>query len=197
MREYRMRDMHMRRMADMKRGRDYGRMADYAGRPEHRSRRGDMPHSRRTSERDMHYSEYPYEPERDYARRVGTFDYDTYYDECDYGSGSYEISQRELKEWVRDMMDEVRSDVKQNFTKEHFARKYKEFGMTEDKVTEDEFFATALMIETDFGETLAKYGLNNSDVVALLAEDWLDDKDSDLRFGEKLSAYYYKVVCID
>lgn len=197
MRDYRMRDMHMRRMQDMRRGRDYGRMADYSGRPEHRSRRSDMSHSRRTPERDMYYSEQPYEPSRDYARRVGTFDYDTYYDECDYGGAEYVIPSRELKEWTRDLMDEVRSDIKQNFSKEQFARKYKEFGFSDDMVTEDEFFATALMIETDYGETLAKYGMNNLDVVSMLAKNWLDDKDSDLRFGEKLAAYYYKVVCLD
>ena len=53
------------------------------------------------------------------------------------------------------------------------------------------------MIETDFGKTLTKYGLNNLDVVISMAKDWLEDDDVDMRYGEKLGAYYFNVVCVE
>ena len=198
MRMTRNRDMRSaRRMRDGRQTGRHGRMGDYNGYPESRSRRSDMSYSRPMAERDMHYSEQPYEYDSRYSRRVGAFDYDTYYDESDYGGGEYELSSKELREWARDLLDEVRADVKPNFTKDNIERKYKELGFTEDKLTPEEFYVTALMIETDYGDTLSKYGMNNIEVVTMLAEDWLDDKDSDLRFGEKLAAYYYEVVCLD
>ena len=56
---------------------------------------------------------------------------------------------------------------------------------------------TALMMETDYGKTLTKYGINNIDTAISLAKDWLEDDDVDMRYGEKLGAYYFNVVCVE
>ena len=151
-------------------------------------------------ERDRDYGERDYEYDRDYGdvRRVGNFEYDTYYGYGrDYASGEYKLSSRELKEWARDLLDEVKPEHRQSFEKENFERKAREMGIEPREYSMEELYLVTLMMETDHDKTLTKYGINNIDTAICLARDWLEDDDVDMRYGEKLGAYYFNVVCVE
>lgn len=180
-----------------KRGRDYGRMDDYGRTAEYRTEYPDMAYRSRMS-RTRDYGERDYEWDRDYGdvRRVGNFEYDTYYDGRDYGS-EYRLSSRELKEWSKDLLDEIKPEYRQSFEKEKFEKRIREMGIEPREYSIEDLYVATLMIETDFGKTLTKYGLNNLDVVISMAKDWLEDDDVDMRYGEKLGAYYFNVVCVE
>ncbi len=184
-----------------KRGRDYGRMDDYGRTSEYRTEYPDMAYSRSRMERDRDYGERDYERNRDYGndiRRVGNFEYDTYYsDGRDYASGEYKLSSRELKEWARDLLDEVKPEHRQSFEKENFERKAREMGIEPREYSMEELYLVTLIMETDHAKTLTKYGINNIDTAICLAKDWLEDDDVDMRYGEKLGAYYFNVVCVE
>ena len=181
-----------------KRGRDYGKMDDYGRTPEYRTEYPDTAYSRSRMSRTRDYGERDYEYDRDYGdvRRVGNFEYDTYYDGRDYG-GEYKLSSRELKEWARDLLDEVKSEQRQSFEKENFERKVREMGIEPREYSMEELYVATLMAETDYAKTLTKYGINNLDTAISLAKDWLEDDDVDMRYGEKLGAYYFNVVCVE
>lgn len=214
MRMERMRDMRSRRIGmrdgrnpygsrggyvvSSRRGRDYGRMDDYGRTAEYRTEYPDMAYSRSRMSRTMDYGERDYEYDRDYGdvRRVGNFEYDTYYDGRDYG-GEYKLSSRELKEWSRDLLDEIKPEHRQSFEKENFERKVREMGIEPREYSMEELYVTTLMMESDYGQTMSKYGINNLDVMICLAKDFLEDPDSDLRFGDKLAAYCMNVACVD
>lgn len=180
-----------------KRGRDYGRLDDYGRTAEYRTEYPDMAYRSRMS-RTRDYGERDYEWDRDYGdvRRVGNFEYDTYYDGRDYGS-EYRLSSRELKEWSKDLLDEIKPEYRQSFEKEKFEKRIREMGIEPREYSIEDLYVATLMIETDFGKTLTKYGLNNLDVVISMAKDWLEDDDVDMRYGEKLGAYYFNIVCVE
>lgn len=214
MRMERIRDMRSRRMRDgrnpygsrggyvvsSRRGRDYGRMGDYGRSSEYSPRRSDMAHSRPVDERDWDFGERDYEWNRDYRgdiRRVGNFEYDTYYgDGRDYGYDD-RLTSRELKEWSRDLLDEIKPEHRATFDKSAFEKRAREMGLEGKEYSIEELYVTTLMMESDYGQTMAKYGINNLDVMICLAKDFLEDPDSDLRFGDKLAAYCMNVACVD
>ena len=181
-----------------KRSRDYGRMDDYGRTSEYRTEYPDMAYSRSRMSRTRDYGERDYEYDRDYGdvSRVGSFEYDTYYDGRDYG-GEYKLSSRELKEWSRDLLDEIKPEHRQSFEKENFERKVRELGIEPREYSMEELYVTTLMMESDYGQTMSKYGINNLDVMICLAKDFLEDPDSDLRFGDKLAAYCMNVAFVD
>lgn len=79
----------------------------------------------------------------------------------------------------------------------NFERRVKEMGIEPREYSLEELYVATLMAETDYENTMTKYGINGLDAAILLAKDWLEDDDSDLRYGEKLGSYYFNVVCID
>lgn len=187
-----------------RRDRDYGRMADYGISPEYGSRHFDMPYSQPIYARNRDFGERDYEYNRNYprdysnVRRVGNFEYDTYYGgERDFATGEYKLSSRELMEWAKDLLQEVKPELKQHFEMSNFERRVKEMGIEPREYSLEELYVATLMAETDYEKTMTKYGINGLDTAIYLAKDWLEDDDSDLRYGEKLGSYYFNVVCID
>lgn len=78
------------------------------------------------------------------------------------------------------------------FSKEMIEHKAKEMGIEFDKdFTFAEFYATAIMLYTDFRKVL---GGGNIDLYVRLAQAWLMDDDIDIDAGEKLCAYYESIV---
>lgn len=181
--------------------RDYGGMDNYVRNAEYSAGHSNIQYPRPSNERNRDFGEYPYEYGRDYSsdiRRVGNFEYDTYYGNGrDYTNGEYKLSTRELKEWARDLLDEVKPEYRQNFEKENFERKVREMGIEPREYSMEELYLVTLMMETDYAKTLNKYGINNIDTAICLARDWLEDDDTDMQYGEKLGAYYFNVVCVD
>ena len=146
------------------------------------ARRGDYAMS--NGRNDYHYV-YPFE----IAGRVGR---EHYYPMHDYaGAESPYLTDQELMEWDKRLLDSMEEHAKQSFKKEQVLKEAKEVGIRFDKFTELEFYVTVLMMYTDYHKTL---GTANHDIYFKLAKDWLCDEDTALQYGENLAAYHDKVV---
>ena len=148
-----------------------------------------------------HYTDYGYSPSymSDYARRrsstTGRYmrdrNRDYRGDYRDYASDGDYLSDEELMEWSKEMMQDVEEKDKQYFTAENIRRKSQEMGIEFDKFSFEEFYTTVLMMYTDYYKTL---GTANMDIYLRLAKDWLCDEDAGMQYGEKLAAYYDSIV---
>ncbi len=143
---------------------------------------------------DTHHSpyymeDYNYENDYDYARsRNGRYIQDRNYD---YAMEGGRLSERELKERQKDLMEEIEDKDKPMVKMDLVLKKAKDMGIEFEKFTEDEFYTTFLMVFTDYSKTL---GTASLDTFVRLSKDWLCDKDSMLKYGEKLAAYFDYVV---
>lgn len=199
MRDRRMRDRTSRRMRD----RNYDRAMDYEyyG-PEYPSRYDYRSNERYSSSRMGRDSEYDrehsmdynyYEPMRDYARGRGytrSRDYRGRDRRYDYGSEEY-LTDDELMEWSKDLMQDVEEKDKAFFSKENMERKAKDMGIEFKEFTFPELYTATLMQYTDYHKTL---DTGNMDLYVRMAKDWLCDEDAELQYGEKLASYYDNIV---
>lgn len=217
--EYGLRDRAMRRR-EMRRDRamrrDYSRggrnrdMGNYEyGDREYRGKYDDS----RYYGREYDTNDYNYESNRQYDRHSipfelygnvdtarrrnskGQFIRDGHYYEPmyirDYSMEEDRLSDRELMEWSKDLLEEVPEQYKSYFTVENIENKAREKGIEFKEFTFSEFYTAVLMQYTDFGKTL---GTGNMDLYLSLAKDWLCDEDSGAKYGEKLARYYDEVI---
>ena len=83
---------------------------------------------------------------------------------------------------------------KQFFTKEQISQKARQMGVEMKDYNEEELGVTTAMVYTDYCKTAKKYIGNNMDFFIELARDWLEDKDTEVKGGEKLAIYYDCIV---
>ena len=151
--------------------------------------RGDMDYGydMRRGNRGMDYNDM------DYAGR----DYAIYDQRGDYGyygmdrHGSDMLDERTLEMWSRELLNELEPMHQQKFKMDAVIKKAEEMGIRFDKFTPAEFYATVVMIASDFGKTV---GMNNIDLITRMAKDWLCDPDAGVKYGKKLSAYYHHIA---
>lgn len=201
MEEYRRGDRNME---------DYPRYDDR----ERPSRYGDSAHSEydyarggRGYERTGQYdrgSVYPFNVSGTFGRYDACYE-DPYmdeewmmYDMASRGRGRYDrgmsedyLTDRELDHWMKKLMAEVEEKDKPMLKMESVLKKAKDMGIQFDKFSEEEFHTTVLMVFTDYCKTL---GTTNIDQYVRLAKDWLCDEDSELKYGEKLGAYFHFII---
>ena len=197
MRDRRMRDRRSERRLDRRRGdyrydmgyyggdygSEYSRGYDSTSYPESDyARMGRRMESGR--EYDRHY-EYPYMNDYNYNYR-GRRDY-----RYDYGETEM-LSNEELMEWSKDLMEDIEPQFKPHFERNRVLQRAKEMGVKFKDYSEDEYYVTALMMATDYGKTV---GMNNTDQMFRMAVNWLEDEDSELQGGEKLAVYYDEIIC--
>lgn len=127
----------------------------------------------------------------DYARR-GRYDYGYDY-RMDYGEESG-LSKEELDEWVEELTEKFDTREKEMFKKDKIMKRAEDLGIKFEHFKPEEFYTTAVMLYTDFKKTL---GTANVDIYLKLAKDWLMDDDVEMKYGEKLAAYYDNVVMAD
>lgn len=99
------------------------------------------------------------------------------------------LSEEELRKWSSRLMREI--GERENLKMEAIMKRAESLSINFDKFSPHEFYTTMLMIYSDFHKTL---GTANVDLYLKLAKDWLCDEDAEVRYGEKLAAYYYSVV---
>lgn len=140
--------------------------------------------------------DYDMDSDMDYARRGSRRDYADYdyaYDDM----ARYDRHKKSMLDdhttemWAREMMQEIEPVHHQKFKMESIIKKAEEMGIRFDKFTPQEFYATVVMLVSDFGKTL---GMTNVDIYTRLAKDWLCDPDAGVKYGEKLAAYYYHIA---
>ncbi len=158
-----------------------GDFANYGGNSQYRGQ----------SNMDMHYP-FMMSPYGDFASSRGR-GRDRRDRGEDFGEGEY-LTDEELMEWSKELLDEVDEPYKSYFTKDNFERKMQEMGIQEKEFSFSELYTVALMLFDDYKKTL---GMGNLDIYIKLAKDWLEDEDAELQGSEKLSAYYDNIVCAD
>ena len=104
------------------------------------------------------------------------------------------LPKQELQEWKHKLLKEMGEREKEFFNKETISSKARSFGIEMKDYDEEELAIATAMMYTDYFKTLKKYMGSNMDVYVELARDWLEDKDSNYKGSEKLSAYYYHVI---
>jgi hypothetical protein len=123
----------------------------------------------------------------DYARgnrgRDYNYDYGRDY-ERDYADMEKEYHE-ELKKWIEKLKKEDRIRV----SKDQILRQAKNMNIEFDDFTEEEFYATYLMVISDFPNVT-----NDYNVYVGMAKNWLMDKDAKLQGSDKLCTYMYEIV---
>lgn len=160
----------------------YGESEDYA----HNGREQNYNYGR-----DYNYN-------NDYARGRGRdYGYMPYYPNymMDY-AGDYgeKLTKEELEQWKHKLLQEVEEKDRPFFTKEQIGQKARQMGVQMKDYNEDELVVATAMVYTDYCKTAKKYIGNNMDFYIELARDWLEDKDSSIKGGEKLAIYYDCII---
>lgn len=148
-----------------------------------------------------YYGDTPFEIRRNYPMRDRNMDYGDYarggrrdygYDyRMDYGEDETMLSKEELEEWDEELMEKFDSREKEMFKKDKIMKRAEDLGIKFDKFKPEEYYTTVIMLYSDYKKTL---GTANVDIYLRLAKDWLMDDDVEMKHGEKLAAYYDKVV---
>ena len=127
---------------------------------------------------DRYSTERPYR-DYEYDREYPRMEHDEAYDgeERDY--------EEKLKEWINKLKKKDRFGS----TKEDIIRKAKSMDVKFDKFDEDEFYATYLMMVSDY-----KHVANDPHHYLAMAKEWLMDDDVELTGSDKLCAYLYTIV---
>jgi hypothetical protein len=122
--------------------------------------------------------------------RAGNPMRDGHYYPMDY-EGSEKLSEEDLKEWYETLCEEIPGQYKQLYKKEHIEQVAKQMNIEFEKFKPMELVVTTAMIATDYPKSVGFADINRN---VAMAKEWLEDKDSNLKGGEKLSAYYDNVV---
>lgn len=133
------------------------------------------------------YSDYPYRMNRQKG-------YDpSMKDGYKEGHGKKELSDEELKSWVKEMHNEDGS-TGEKYTVDQTTALAKQHGVVlGDEVSEHEWWAAVNAMYSDYCKTAKKYGIDKPDYYADLAKDFLFDEDA-VEAKEKLYAYYHNIV---
>ena len=176
------------------RGRDRD-MADYNYGAE-RDRGYDMRYDREPMRADGHYPMERYgEHHRPMQyemygvggmRPMNDYGYDYNYD---YASYDYAKEDEEYKKDLKKWIEKLKGKDRFGWNKEQVIQKAKEMGVKFEDYTEEEFYATYLMMVSDY-----KNVSNDSHMYLVLAKQFLEDDDIAMKGSEKLCAYLYEIV---
>lgn len=181
-----------RRMRGRDRGMDYNYpMSEYDSRYDYRGN---------SNARGQDYymgSEYPREHSRPMQYElygVGgmrprmDYNYDYGYDYRggrDYGEDMDKEYEEHLHKWI----EKLKKKDRFSWNKEQVIQRAKAMNIKFEDFDENEFYATYLMMISDF-----KQVANDPNMYIALAKDWLMDDDVELKGSEKLCAYLYTIV---
>ena len=131
----------------------------------------------------MDYGDYQdhgdYRDYRDYR------DYQDHGDYRDYGEDSEKEYEEELKKWTEKLKKEDRF----GWSKEQIMQQAKSMGVKFEEYDENEFYATYLMMISDYPKSA-----NEPHSYLAMAKAFLEDKDAKLKGSDKLCAYLYTIV---
>ena len=142
---------------------EYDSRYDYAGSSRERGRI-----SRMGREYDREYAR-PYDYRQDYASESDEYD-------------------KDLRKWV----EKLKSTDRFKVSKEQIITQARNMGVEFNEFSEDEFYATYLMMVSDY-KTIS----NDYNMYIKLAIEFLRDEDSALKGSDKLCAYMYEIIMAD
>lgn len=159
------------------RGRD-SRMGDDYNYSEYDSR---YDYRNNSNYRRQDYGRYP----EQYGEHTRLYDYNMSYDyRMDYDHMEKEYHE-ELKKWI----EKLKSKDRFRISKEQVLRQAKNMNVNFNDYNEEEFYATYLMVISDFPNVS-----NDYNVYLSMAKNWLEDKDAKKQGSDKLCAYLYEIV---
>jgi hypothetical protein len=131
--------------------------------------------------------DYEYDGRYDYAPRghrgYSDYGYDYGYD---YGEGDERLSEQELEHWCKKLKGQLDEREKQMFSKEMIIPKFKQMGIEMKDFNEEELYVMTLAKYTDHKQSIGQ----NPDLAIKLARDFMIDKDSKYKGGERVAVYY-------
>lgn len=122
-------------------------------------------------------------------------DYGDYGDYGNYGGGDYAdyndyaMEEKEYHKKLHEWTNKLKAKDRFGVPKEQVMKQAENMGVKFDKFTPEEFYATYLMMVSDYKKVANDYNMYIS-----LAKDWLEDDDVKVKGGDKLCAYLYYVV---
>lgn len=134
--------------------------------------------------RRQDYNRYP----EQYGEYRGTYDYgmrNDYNMNMDYDHMEKEYHE-ELKKWTEKLKQQ---DTRIRISKDQILRQAKNMNVKFNDYNEEEFYATYLMMISDFPNVT-----NDYNVYLSMAKNWLEDKDAKKQGSDKLCAYLYTIV---
>lgn len=150
--------------------RDYGDYGDY----------GDYRRGRRRDYADGREYVDPQYYDMGYDRNVPSYN-----TSGDMNSGEEKKYHEDLERWIEKLKRKDRFNQKM----EDVIGQAKQMGVKFDQFTEEEFYATYLMLVSDF-KTLS----NEPRMYMSMAKEWLMDDDIETSPSEKLCIYFYEIV---
>ena len=110
------------------------------------------------------------------------YNYDYGYD---YAKESEKEYEKDLHEWI----EKLKKYDRFGWSKEQVIQQAKDMGVKFSDYDEMEFYATYIMLMSDF----KKIG-NDPYIYLSMAKEWLEDDDVEMKGSEKLCAYLYTIV---
>lgn len=200
MREWLSRMNRDERMGSRRRGRDYyGRMGDMAHNREYIGSSRDRNYTKSDYEASGRGREYDRQYGRDYARRVGYFDYNDDYSNYDmpdynydmamrrdYGSDEFRLTPSEIRKWEKELKRETGS----SFSVDQVRSIAEQHNIHFDEFSPELLTVVANMMHSDFKNSI------NPDITTSvrMAKDFLCDDDFDGTPEEKAYLYYTAIV---
>lgn len=128
----------------------------------------------------------------DMAMRDNRRDYADY---GDYANGEMELTESEMKDWKRSLKN-ADGTTGEHFEKNELMTAAEKMGIKFNDYDEKELCLTANMLYSDYCLVLKPFVTADKEpwVYVAFAKAFLEDKDSALKGGEKLSAYYNCIV---
>lgn len=184
------RDYAMDRMdhnSEYGRGRDYSNGSDYRGSDYHM---GNQPYGQYPGSMQFYgygVGQMPMMDRNDYGdyNRGGRNDYNS-----DYANyNDYAMEEKEYEKHLHEWINKLKSKDRFGVPKEQVLKQAENMGVRFDKFTPEEFYATYLMMISDYKKVANDYNMYIS-----LAKEWLEDDDIKVKGGDKLCAYLYYIV---
>lgn len=120
------------------------------------------------------------------------YHYPMYMNDSNYDYSSTEkLDEEDLKEWYDKLCEEIPEQYKHLYKKENIEQVAKQMNIEFNKFKPMELIVTTLMMATDYPKSVGYADINRN---VAMAKEWLEDKDSNLKGPEKLSAYYDNVI---
>lgn len=194
-----------------RRGRDRGDMRDYRGGNDRDYRDSRDYYSERDSRND--YRDYAYDRGSDYHMgsqysrehsrpmeyemfgiggmrpRMDYGDYRDYRDSRDYRDYGDEDMDKEYEEELHKWIEKLKKEDRFGWSKEQIMQQAKSMGVKFEEYDENEFYATYLMMISDYPKSA-----NEPHSYLAMAKAFLEDKDAKLKGSDKLCAYLYTIV---
>lgn len=142
----------------------------------------------RDSRRGDYASDYAGDYRNDYDRADRARDRGRDYADRDYDDYDMDEAEDEFKMDLEDWCKELKHQVRNPLPKSEVLTKAEQMGVRFDEYNEKEFYATVMMLMSDFPN------VGQPETYIAMAKQWLEDKDAELQGAEKLSAYYYTIV---